>query len=163
MKKQWLKHSDHMYSFLNDEKEIGKMELLFNNPGKANCTIAGDSFNVSRTDFWKSSLEFTDSNHAVVLKMYPEKWYANASIIEFENKNYKLIVRNNPLAEYVITENGNDILAYGLVIEDKKPKLRIATSGNHHPVLDFLLWYLFHPVANENFGNSYIFFGSELL
>ena len=103
----------------------------------------------------------SDASFSSIASERIKRW--NNGIVEFENKTYKLVVRNNPLAEYVIIEKENDILAYTLVIEDKKIKLRISTSGNHNPVLDFLLWYLFHPVANENFGNTYSFFGSQLL
>lgn len=158
MKKQWLKNVDFNYTFYINEKEIGKMEIHFNTIAtKAICTINGKIFEIRRTGFWKSNIEIFDSTETMALKMYPEKWYANTSIIEFENNKYKLIVRNNPLAEYAVTENGKEMLAYGLVSENSELKVRIAASGNHNVILDFLLWYLFFPVAHENMGDAYSF------
>jgi hypothetical protein len=164
MKKQWVKNADFNYSLWMAEKEIGKMEIEFNTiASKAICSINGNSFEIKRTDFWKSNLEITNSDGQVILKTYPEKWYANTSIIEFENKKYKLIIRNNPLTEYAITENDKDILAYGLAAENKELNIRILTSGNDNIIFDFLLWYLFLPVANESFGDNYSFIISPSL
>lgn len=158
MKKQWLKNSDFDYSLWVQEKEIGKMEIQFNTiASKAICTIDGNNVEIKRTGFWKSNLEITDRNEKVILKTYPEKWYANTSIIEFENKKYKLIIRNNPLAEYAVTEDDKVIAAYGLDTGNGELKVSISTSGNDNLIFDFLLWYLFLPVANENFGNTYSF------
>ena len=159
MKKQWTKTSEFNYTFLVDEKETGKMEIHYNTiASKAVCSIGEKKFEITRTGFWKSNLQITNSSENVILKTYPEKWYANSWVIEFESKKYKLIIRNNPLAEYAIAENEKDILAYGLDTEKKELRVRISTSGNTDFILDFLLWYLFVPIANENFGDTYLFF-----
>jgi hypothetical protein len=158
MKKQWVKNTGFNYTFWMDEKKIGEMEIYFNTIArKAICTIGGKVLEIKRTGFWKSNLEITDSNEAIVLKTYPEKWYANTSIIEYANNKYKLIIRNNPLAEFVITENELDLLAYGLSAENKELKVSVSGSGEHDFIFDFLLWYLFIPIANENFGDDYSF------
>ena len=162
MQRQWVKKSDFNYTLWLDEREIGKMEIQFNTiASKAICDIDGRILEIKRAGFWKSNLEITDNKGTVILKTYPEKWYANSWVIEFENQNYKLLIRNNPLAEYVITENDKNILAYGLDSENRELKVRIATSENSNVIFDFLLWYLFLPVANENFGNTYAFFLSQ--
>lgn len=165
MKRQWVKNADFNYALWINEKEVGKMEIQFNTiASKAVCTIGEKRFEIKRTGFWKSNLEITDNNETVIiLKTYPEKWYANTSIIEFENKKYKLVIRNNPLAEYAVTENDKDILAYGLNTENRELKVKISTSGNDNLIFDFLLWYLFLPIANENFGDTYSFFISQSL
>jgi hypothetical protein len=110
-----------------------------------------------RTGFWKTGIEIKDVNGTVILKAYPEKWYANTSIVEFENDPYKLIIRNNPLAEFAISKNGTDMLAYGLSTDNNGLSVRISTAGGPDFIFDFLLWYLFVPIANENFGDSYLF------
>lgn len=164
MRKQWVKNTDFNYSFWVDEKKMGEMDIHFNTmAGKAICTIGEKVFNIRRTGFWKSNLEITDSNEAILLKTYPEKWYANTSIVEYENKQYKLIIRNNPLAEYAVTEKGKDVLAYGLSAENRELTVRISTPGNPTFIFDFLLWYLFVPVADENFGDTYSFLVSQTI
>ena len=90
--------------------------------------------------------------------MNPEKWYVNNWVVEYRGKNYKLSVRNNPLAEYMITEGEKLILAYGLQAQDGKVQVKI--TGVHSPdnyLFDFLLWYLFAPVAIENIGDHMSF------
>ncbi|HLP50587.1 MAG TPA: hypothetical protein VK154_06855 [Chitinophagales bacterium] len=158
MKKQWLKTTDFNYTFLVDGKEAGKMQIEFDTSAmKANCTINGKALEIKRTGFWKSNLEITDGNGQVVLKTYPEKWYASTSIIDFENKKLRLSVRNNPLAEFAIKEDANTILSYGLTTEGKEPGVKISSTASTDYILDFLLWYLFVPVAAENLGDDYSF------
>jgi hypothetical protein len=165
MKKQWIKKDEFNYAFLIDGAQIGTMEIHFSTAAsKAICTISDKQFEINRTGFWKSNLEITDSNNAIVLKAYPEKWYANTSIIEWETNRCKLIVRNNPLAEFVVTTNDDhDMLAYSLATENREVKIRISTTGNPDTILDFLLWYKFLPIANENFGDAYSFLVAQTL
>lgn len=158
MKKEWVKNTDSQYSFFVEEKKMGNMDFHLNSlSSKAVCTFSEQELKIKRTSFWKSTIEITDSQDAILLKTYPEKWYGNTSVIEYDNKKYKLVVRNNPLAEYAITENGEERLAYGLATTDKKLSVRITTHEKAPLVFDFLLWYLFLPVANENMGDDYSF------
>lgn len=155
MQKQWKKTANFNYTFLVDEKEVGTMEIQFNTASiKALCTIDGKALEIKRTGFWKSGIEITDSNGAIVLKTYPQKWYANTSVLEYENQKLQLSVRNNPLAEFVIKENESDILAYGLATESGGIGVRIAGSAKAGFIFDFLLWYLFVPIAIENLGDN---------
>ena len=162
MQKRWIKNADFDYSLLIDEIESGRMAIQFQTIGNnATFNIGESEFKLNRTGFWKSTIEITDAAGRIILKTYPEKWYANSSIIDFEDKKYQLVIRNNPMAEFVIKENDQDMLAYGLDSEDGKLKVRITTSKESNMILDFLLWYLFVPIANENFGESYLFLLSQ--
>lgn len=113
-------------------------------------------FELERTGFWKSNVQISQGG-SVVLKTYPEKWYANTSIVEFKEKKYRLVIRNNPLAEFAITDNGADVLVYSLTTQNNELQVKITSAGTVHPIFDFLLWYLFLPVATENFGDNYFF------
>lgn len=158
MKKIWNKISNSIYEFTIDGNEKAKLEIFPNTlESKATCEIQKQVFEIKRIGFWKSALTITDGDNQEVLKVYPEKWYANSSIVEFEGKQLKLKVRNNPLAEYVICDNDQEILAYGLDTANNELKVRITGSGDNHLLLDCLLWYLFAPVANEHFGDTYTF------
>lgn len=164
MKKQWVKNADFSYTFEVDGQKTGEMEIQFNTPGsKATCKINGQLLEINRTGFWRSNIEIMEGDGRLLLKAYPEKWYANSSVIEFEGKIYKLLIRNNPLAEFTVTENDKDVLAYGLATENRELKLRITTHDNSHFILDFLLWYLFLPIANENMGDTYSFLLSQAI
>lgn len=158
MKKQWIKTKDFNYTFCVDETETGKMEINFNSlEQRAICSVNGQVLEIKRTGFWKSSIEITDSSSSVILKAYPEKWYANTSIVEYGGRKLKLLIRNNPLAQLAVTENDKDILVYALATQDKEHQVLISSTANIDYVLDFLLWYLFVPIAAENFGDDYSF------
>jgi hypothetical protein len=76
-------------------------------------------------------------------------------VIEYGGIQYKLSVRNNPLAEYVITEGNKEILAYGLQPDKGKVQVKITgTAGQADFIFDFLLWFLFAPIAIENIGDN---------
>lgn len=158
MKKQWTKTNGFNYTFWVDGAETGKMEINFNSVEQnANCSVNGQMLEIKRTGFWKSSIEITDSNGTVMLKAYPEKWYANTSVVEYGGRKLKLLIRNNPLAQLAITENDKDILVYALTTQNKEHQVAISPTANVDYILDFLLWYLFVPIAAENFGDDYSF------
>lgn len=164
MNKKWVRNSDFHYTLWIDDNKIGEMKIHFKTSGsKAICTIGDKVLEIKRTGFWKSNLEITDNNEEILLQANPEKWYANISLIKFDHKIYKLIIRNNPLAEYAVTRNERDLLVYGLATENRELKVRISTSTNLDVIFDFLLWYLFLPIANENFGDAYSFLISQTL
>ncbi|MFN3664710.1 MAG: hypothetical protein ACK4S0_01050 [Sediminibacterium sp.] len=158
MKRAWNKINDTSYTFIMEEKVVGKLEIFPNTlECKGNFSIDDQVFEIKRTGFWKSQLTITNDLNEVVLKLYPEKWYANTSIIELEDRQLKLKIRNNPLAEFVISEHEQELLAYGLDTTNHKISVRITDNGNKHVLLDFLLWYLFAPVINEHSADTYSF------
>ncbi|HVM86807.1 MAG TPA: hypothetical protein VMT76_01375 [Puia sp.] len=158
MNKKWKKINDSSYEFLMGNKVVGTMELNISlAQSSAHSIIENKKLEIKRTGFWKHNIEISNAESKVLLKVYPEKWYANTWQIEFENRKLKLAVRNNPFAEYVITENKKEILAYGLFSDNGKLAIRIISGNQDDLILDFLLWYLFVPIANENFGNHYLF------
>ncbi|MBI3235089.1 MAG: hypothetical protein HYZ42_13820 [Bacteroidetes bacterium] len=79
-------------------------------------------------------------------------------VLEFEGEKYKLLCRNNPLAEWAILKDNQLVLAYGITTENKKVVVKI--TGLDKPsnyILDCLLWYLFLPIAMENSDDNLIF------
>ncbi len=157
--KTWKKANGNHYTFYKLEEKIGAMTIemsVFEK--KASFLIGEEQFTVKHVGFWKSNIEIEDAKGNVVLKTYNEKWYANTSIVEFDNRKLKLIIRNNPLAEYAIVDGDKEILAYGLDTNEGKAITRIQTSiHNKTYLLDFLLWYLFVPIAHENMGENITF------
>lgn len=149
--KKWVKGEDSVFTLWDNNQQIGTMEIARGTSDrKATALIQDKEFQIKKTGFWKSHLEIAGKNGQIIAKVYSEKWYANSYILEFENKNYKLVVRNNPLAEWTIQENDHDILSYGLTTDKGKPSVKITskTSGTKY-LFDFILWYLFLPIATE--------------
>ena len=159
MTREWSKLGESKYYFSVDNNKIGEMEITLNSfDSKATCQIGDEKFIIRRTGFWKNSIEIVNSKEEVVVKTYFEKWYANSSVLEYGGKKYKLIIHNNPLAEYSITDGGNNMIAYGLHTGNKKIGVKITCDNNNKDfLLDFLLWYLFVPIATENIGSSFTF------
>jgi hypothetical protein len=159
--KNWQKIDANKYSFSVNDTEMGTMEVILNSiDTKAVAKIGADEIIIRRTGFWKNVIELTTQNNEVIAKVYAEKWYANTLILDYKDKNYKIIIRNNPLAEWAITENNKDLLAYGLNTDNGNGMVTIKISSaenNQDYILDFLLWYLFVPIAIENMGDSFSF------
>lgn len=159
MLKSWKKTEEGKYSFLIDNNDMGTMKLSYDSlEREAKCQIQGQYFTIKRTGFWKSTIEIYNEVGEAIAKIYPEKWYASSWTFDYKDNVYKIIVRNNPLAEYVIQHNSKDLAAYGLTTEDGKVSVRICTlSQNSDLLFDFLLWYLFVPIAAENLGDDFLF------
>lgn len=160
MKKKWQKTAEGRYSFLFNDKEIGHMEIdLKSSDTKAIFKTGDNDFILRRTGLWKTSLEISDGKGIVISKASVEKWYANSYSLEHHGKKYKLMIRNNPLAEWVILENSKELLSYGIDVDNGQILVKITSGkGNQDSLLDFLLWYLFLPIVNENSGEDFLFF-----
>lgn len=159
MTKNWNKLEENRYAFIVDNKKVGEMSLEPKSlQSAAICRIGGDNFTIKRTGFWKSRVEISDKDGMVVAKTYSEKWLANSSILEYDGKKYKLLLRNNPLAEYAIMDGEQTVLAYGLQHDKETVSVRIAGDlANSDVLFDFLLWYLFVPIVVENSGDDFVF------
>ncbi|MEZ4772929.1 MAG: hypothetical protein R3D00_07090 [Bacteroidia bacterium] len=152
MTKSWVKISEGKYTLTSQDKEIGKLEIKGN---AATVTIGRKQYFISRTGFWKNRLEIRDENRQIIIKTYPKRWYSNASVLEYNNLKYTLVIRNNPLAEYAITYQGKDILAYGLETRKGYTSTKITnTDPQSEWLFDFLLWYLFVSIAEDITGED---------
>lgn len=157
MNKKWHKIADDNYVFTLDDIEVGNIKLHFNsNKSLAEVTLLGKEIKIYKTGFWKNQIEISDNNNNIISTIKGEKWYGTSYIIELDSKLLKLVVRNNPLAEWAIFYNEELLLAYGLDTSEGNVKVKISQSENNtineenDYILDFLLWYLFLPIATEN-------------
>lgn len=159
MKKEWSIVGEGKYLFCVNNIQLGEMEITLNSIDSiATCQIEDKEFTIRRKGFWKSSIDIVDNGGKIIAKTYIEKWYANSSVLEFDDKKYKLILHNNPLAEYSIIDDGKNLVSYGLAADNGKVNTRITGEDNHSNYLfDFLLWYLFVPIATENMGDNFTF------
>jgi hypothetical protein len=161
MTKNWTKTEDGTYVFSvdNEQKAILKINLKSNN-SKASVKIADSEFAIRRVGFWKTGIEIIDASNSVIAKAYTEKWYANSLIFDYKSRKYKVRLRNNPYAEFVISEGEKDILAYGINNEYENDIVNVritCAEKNLDYMLDVLLWYLFIPIATENMGDHFVF------
>lgn len=159
MERKWTKLDENKFSLTVDEKKVGEMHISTGSTSmQATCKIGNEDFTIQRTGFWKSTVEILDDKGKLVAKTYNEKWYANSSILEFGNKKYKLILHNNPMAEYAIMDEGKTMLSYGLNAESGKITVKINVAQvDSNLLFDFLLWYLFVPIVSENTGDNFLF------
>nr|MBI1229051.1 hypothetical protein [Cytophagales bacterium] len=159
--KSWQRIDESKYVFLAEGQVIGMLDILVNSKDrKAFVTIGENVFTIKGVGFWKDSIEIIDGSDRTVLKTYPENWYGRSSVLKFNNDSYTLLIRNNPLSEFAILDGDCDLLAYGLNLESKLGRLGIKISGSVNSsdyLLDFLLWYLFVPVAVDNMGIDFRF------
>ncbi len=153
MQKQWTKTDERAFTFTIDGAEIGTL-----NTANGIATIGTDSYTISRSGFWKNKLEITNSQGAIIATAEPEKWYANTLVLNYNAHAYRLVIRNNPLAEWAILAGDKTILAYGLATDNGKAVVSIKSAdGQTDYLLDFLLWYLFWPIATENTDDALLF------
>lgn len=157
MEMKWSKTAEGAYAFHVNGAEMGKLDIAWSsNIQLAKAEMDGRSYKIKRVGFWKGTIEITDKNDMPVAKVYPEKWYASTSILEYKDYRYKLLLRNNPMAEYVITCDNEDVLAYGLFAEKGKSYVKIAgTDVDSEPLFHALLWYLFAPIVHESLGDNF--------
>lgn len=161
MNKSWEKIQNDAFAFFVDKTEIGQLVMKPHSSSvQAIALIQGKEYGIKRTGIWKNNVEISDENNQVVAHTRIEKWYAQTLTLTYLGQSYQLITRNNPLAEMAITYKGSDILAYGLHAADNRDPLAVritASSRQDEYIFDFLLWYLFWPIATESMGDYLTF------
>ena len=156
---QWRKIGKTQFAFTQNETTVASMDIALGTMNrKAQISIADTRFTIEKVGFWKNTIEISDADGKVIATAYHEKWYANAMILDYRGHAFKLLIRNNPLAEWAIVDDGNDVLAYGLTTSEGKAAIKITASVRQHDLLlDCLLWYLFLPIAMENADDNALF------
>ena len=152
MNKQWNKTGEGRYNFLVNGEMVGNLNIATNTMDRRAVATLGDhTYTIRHNGFWKNGLEIIDQHGKQLATAQPANWFSSTMALEFMGKKFNLRVRNNPLAEWVVTHNGTDVLAYGLDTSQEKPAVRITSAGTENDyLLDFLLWYCFVPIAMEN-------------
>ncbi|MCC6412498.1 MAG: hypothetical protein IT270_12615 [Saprospiraceae bacterium] len=152
MNKQWIKTGEGRYNFLVNGQVVGNISIATNTTDRrAVATLGDNTYTIRHNGFWKNGLEIIDQHGKQLATAQPANWFSSTMALEFRGKKYNLKVRNNPLAEWVVTHNSLDVLAYGLDAGHGKPAVRITSAAEQADyLLDFLLWYCFVPIAMEN-------------
>ncbi|KAA9356907.1 hypothetical protein [Larkinella humicola] len=150
MEKKWRKINEGIYTFFVGNEKEGSLSMNTAG-GKATAIVGSKQFTIRRTGFWQSSLEIFDQDERQVARAYPETWYGNSMVFEYEGRTYQLKIKSNPLAEWSILAEKQAVLSYGLTVDQGKTVVAIhSQAGNLDYLPDFLLWYLFEPIAAEN-------------
>lgn len=157
--KQWIKSGEGQYHFKQDDVELASLFIDYkSNDRKALITINGEAFTIQQTSFWKNHMAVTNASNNTIITIVPEKWYSSSFNVQWGAANYQLKIRNNPLAEWVLQQDGKDVLAYGLKTADRKVVTQITeANGDTAVILHAILWYLFWPIATENSDDNMMF------
>lgn len=152
--KNWNKTSYGSYNFMVDGAVRGSLNVT-NHRKEAEANIDGNRFRIKCKGFLKLFLEVIDEAGNTVLKITQDSWLASRWEMLYNFKRYRLVLRNFPLAQYVVTENGKEILSYGLKTQKYKPYLHIESEINEREILlDFVLWFLYSPIVQESSGDD---------
>ncbi len=157
--KQWIKSGEGQYLFKQDDVELASLFIDYkSNDRKAVIIINGEAFTILQTSFWKNHMAVTNASNNTIITIVPEKWYSSSFNVQWGAANYQLKIRNNPLAEWVLQQDGKDVLAYGLKTADRKVVTHITeANGDTAVILHAILWYLFWPIATENSSDNMMF------
>lgn len=158
LNRNWVSLPDSAFVLTLDEQSVGTLYINSLNNGQTTCILPEGTFFLSGRGFWNHHLEVTDQEGRVVLDASATNWFSNQMKFTYDNRFYILQVRNNPLAEWVILEGPVALLTYGLGSDGQRPEVYIKVSDQEVPYLfDFLLWYLFWPVAQEQMAGEMVF------
>jgi hypothetical protein len=154
MTKQWRRREDRIFEFLVNGIAIGTMEIVHGNlKSKAICTLESLEFSIKPAGSLTTALDVAEIGGEPIAIVRTEHWYSDYSVLEFEGKQFILRLHNDPLATWSIFSNDKPVLSYGLQSVKGRLTLRINTEEDQESFIpDFLLWYLFVPIANENIG-----------
>jgi len=148
----WAKISESEFHLKQNETVLAAMKQ---SGSRADCRIGERVFQIRSKGFWNNRIELADASGQVLATLKPASWFGSRWNFRLSGIDYQLLVRNNPLAEYAVQQNGRDLVAYGLKIKDGSA---VAVISDHRrgalPELDLLLWYVFSPVAQSETGDA---------
>lgn len=148
----WEKIAESEYVLREGDRQLATMRTKGN---AAECRIGNRLLKIRTAGFWGNRMELTDASGQILAMLKPINWYGTGMQFRLDNRDYQLLVRNNPLAEYAVQQNGQDIVAYGLKSREGRT---VAVINDHRPralvELDLLLWFLFAPVAQGETGDA---------
>ncbi|GAA0726094.1 hypothetical protein GCM10009430_32710 [Aquimarina litoralis] len=116
MSKKWIRTKDKEYTFFIGKEKIGAMTLSVNSLNiNAFFTINQDRYLIRKKGFWQRNIIVCNQRGETVIRVYPDKMFAHYFKLEYCSKTIELIIRNNPLSEWVVIENGNELITYSLM------------------------------------------------
>lgn len=148
----WEKIAESEYVLREGDRQLATMRKKGN---AAECRIGDRLLKIRTAGFWGNRMELTDASGQILAMLKPVNWYGTGMQFRLDNRDYQLLVRNNPLAEYAVQQNGRDLVAYGLKTREGRAVAAI-TDHRQKPLieLDLLLWFLFAPVAQGETGDA---------
>lgn len=152
MKREWKKILPDQFQLFIDSVLKGHLHFFpTSNENKVEFLLDHQKLTIKRTGFWKSTIEITNEKNERVLSISPKKWLGQTWVLTYMEKEYEVLIRNNPLAEWIIKDGDLILLAYGLHLEGKNISLKISSHPTQVPfIFDYVLWYLFMPILSEN-------------
>ena len=151
--KSWKKVGDTYYLFLNQEV-VGSLHIHDYSHQVCEIKIKDKKYILTKTGRWLTGFKITDESENEIGFANAEKWYANNLGLSLNNETYKIEVRNNPLVEwYIIDSSGFEIASCGMKATNSKIEVEL-NAKNTNLMLEFILWYLFLPIALENFASD---------
>lgn len=148
----WEKISESEYQLKQDGLIQASMKRI---GGKAFCRIGNRSIQIRPKGFWSSQIELIEASGHILTTIKPVNWYGSRMYFRLYGQDYQLVVRNNPLVEYAVQQNGRDVVAYGLKTQDGRA-VSVITDRRNNPLLelDLLLWYTFSAIAQGEAGDA---------
>ncbi len=151
----WNSIAPNQYELKDGFQTLATMHLSTNG---AVCHTAQRTLRIRRQGFWKSTLEMTDSNGQFILRVEPVRWYGSQYRFVLNTIPYRLEIQNRPLAHFVITQDGKDVLSYGLKAKGARVVADIHATALLPEAfsleLHALSWFLFQPIAKGETGED---------
>jgi hypothetical protein len=158
---QWKQVSTnplHVYHLTEGDNVLLTLTINYQSSSlRAECKSSKRAFFIHKEGLWKNKTVLKNEYGYKIGQMHYEKWYADNGTIEIEDRKFRYLYRNNPMAEIAIF-NGDEtepVVACGLAAVSGQTTVKVSQDGDFEDVdmkymLFALTWYLFLPVAQES-------------
>jgi hypothetical protein len=157
----WLRTQEHSFTFVNGNSIVGKMRLASNElHAVAILQIGVKEVIIRKRGFWKSSFDLIDQSGKTIGTISNSNWFGSSMNFDLYGRHFAIVIRNNPMVEWAILESGKNVLAYGMAIDTNSGAVSVLIKQYDNeidPLLHFVLWYFFHPIAQEQLGSGFNF------
>jgi hypothetical protein len=156
---KWEIIQNGSFSFWVGQRQAGELHMQYNiKESRADIILEGKKYTLKKTGFWKNNFELVSEDGEILARTYHDKEIPKLTILEFGGQKFEIISHNNPMSELAILKDGKIELAYSLHPDNGSLEIAIKDKGEDVDyMLHYIVWYLYHPIAQYAIGNEYRF------
>lgn len=156
--KHWNKTSSSKYQLMVNDTEVVTLDMISRKKGV--IVINGQTFTIHRKSQMSRIFQVLNHKNHLIAEAKPKKWYSSQVIFRYQNREYLIKTRNNPLVEIVMQDlDKQDLLAYGIEMNKTQKNIRVTDNRrqNQDYLPDAILWFLFESIPSADFLEDMLF------
>lgn len=156
MKRNWniTKNGKHVLSINN--KVVGEIEHLVNTTSKrSKFRIEDNEYIIKKVGQYGDKMVLQDVKSNEILSISNDERQLKKWVLEYNNQTYEFRIIDGTLHEFAIVDKNDTLISYSFKeLLDLSTVLVKVDAKVENYFFDFVIWYLFYPLAYFHLGGD---------